>query len=425
MSSTGYALVLLTGVLAVLMMVVLVFALLRFARAARDARHRLREGHTERVFVASAMQEALQKLKAQEQAMSARAHASEHLSEQIVASLTAGLLVVGADGTVQILNPAGRRLLRATERPLPHGYRELLAEAAPVADAIDECMTTGRPILRRALRIERPQRTVHLGVTVSLFGSADVGPHGVICLFQDLTNVVELEEQLRLKVTLARLGELTAGLAHEFRNGLATIHGYGRLIDPTALPAPYGSYVEGIRQETDSLEKVVTNFLSFARPEQVTFHPVDLHDVLQRASEDVMPPGGHRCRLEVQGRFATIAADDVLLRQAFSNLLRNAVEACEGGGVPPHVTVSGSIDASRGLAHVVIEDNGPGIPAGHTEKVFAPFFTTKPQGTGLGLALVQKIVVTHNGRVSIGRSATGGARVHVTLPLHAIEAAPT
>jgi signal transduction histidine kinase len=119
----------------------------------------------------------------------------------------------------------------------------------------------------------------------------------------------------------------------------------------------------------------------------------------------------------VSGRFATVAGDDVLLRQAFSNLLRNAVEACEAAGVPPQITVTGAIDEANGMATVAIEDNGPGISPAHAEKVFAPFFTTKPQGTGLGLALVQKIVVTHNGRVTAGRSAAGGARFQVTLPV--------
>ena len=99
---------------------------------------------------------------------------------------------------------------------------------------------------------------------------------GAICLFSDLTPSIELEEQLRLKEALARVGELTAGIAHEFRNGLATIHGYSRLIRPDELPPVYRPYVDGIRQETEALGHVVTNFLKFARPEQVVFAAVEL-----------------------------------------------------------------------------------------------------------------------------------------------------
>src|SRR5204863_945857 len=123
----------------------------------------------------------------------------------------------------------------------------------------------------------------HLGVTVSPIIADDGGLQASVCLFTDLTAVVELEEQLRLKEALARLGELTAGLAHEFRNGLATIHGYGRLLDPATLPDPARTCVDGIRAETIALGAVVTNFLRFARPEQLILVPVDLPAVTVRA----------------------------------------------------------------------------------------------------------------------------------------------
>ena len=418
MTPTAYAFIFLTAIVAGLI-AILAFAMLRFAAAARDARRHLRDHDTERVFVSAAMQQALENLKAQEKAMTARAHASEQLSEQIVAGLTAGLLVVSHDGRVQILNPAGRRLLAVGDGGLPANYRDLLTGAAPLADVISECLSTGRAILRRTLQIQLPEGTMHLGVTVSPLGAPGTESQGAICLFSDLTAVVELEEQLRLKATLARLGELTAGMAHEFRNGLATIHGYGRLLDPKQLPEQYRPYVEGIRQETEALRKVVTNFLNFAKPEQVVFQPVDLREVVQRASEDVLPADGSRGRLEVHGRFGTVQGDDVMLRQAFSNLLRNAVEACEGAGTTPRLTVSASMDDAQGIATVTVDDNGPGIDAALCDRVFHPFFTTKPQGTGLGLALVQKIVVTHNGRVSVGRAPGGGASMQVTLPARA------
>ena len=114
-------------------------------------------------------------------------------------------------------------------------YLEALVLAPPLAAVMTECLETGAPIVRRSVEMPSTVTPSHLGVTVSpLAGPGDM--RGVICLFSDLTNVVELEEQLRLKETLARLGELTAGIAHEFRNGLATIHGYSRLLDPEALP---------------------------------------------------------------------------------------------------------------------------------------------------------------------------------------------
>src|SRR5574339_1254096 len=115
----------------------------------------------------------------------------------------------------------------------------------------------------------RDMGAAYLGVTASPIRDEEGRAHGVICLFTDLSEVMDLEEQLRLKDSLARVGELTAGIAHEFRNGLATIHGYSRLLDPARLPEEYAPYVEGIRAETEAMREVVTNFLNFARPEQV------------------------------------------------------------------------------------------------------------------------------------------------------------
>lgn len=421
MTQEAYALLGLTAIVAVLVSV-LAFALLRFAAGARDARRHLREsGGADTAMLSAALQEAVAKLKAQEKAMTARAAASEQLSSEIVESLAAGLLVVDRNGTVEIFNAAGRRMIGPSSAPpadVAADYHEVLAAAPPLVSVIEECLSTGQPIVRRTMQIPAGGRQLHFGVTVSPLGDRQ-GPRGVICLFSDLTDVVELEEQLRLKETLARLGELTAGLAHEFRNGLATIHGYSRLIDPDVLPAKYQPYMQGIRQEAEALGKVVTNFLNFARPEQISFSRVPLEVVARRAADDLrheLPPG---TSLTVGGTFGEVQGDEVLLRQVFGNLVRNAVEACEGAGVTPSVAIQGETDAAQQVCRVSVEDNGPGIPEMARERVFQPFFTTRPGGTGLGLAIVLKIVVMHNGRVSVRESAAGGASLQVVLPLAA------
>ena len=413
MNQYGLALLGLTAFIAVLV-AVLSFAVLRFASAAKDAKRHLRPAGSETALLSSALQDAVGRLKAQEQAMSARAVASEQLSGQIVESLTAGLLVVDRSGRVEILNPAGRRLLGITGDAAGTDYRTLLADAPPLVDVLTECLTTKTAIVRRAVEVLGTERSSHYGVTVSPLGALEES-RGVICLFSDLTNVVELEGQLRLKETLARLGELTAGIAHEFRNGLATIHGYSRLIDLQSLPAAYRPYVEAMRQETESLGRIVTNFLNFARPEQITLMPVDLGVLVASAAEDVAHDAP-QAQISVRGQFGTIDGDEVLLRQMVVNLIRNGVEACPSGRVPS-VLVEGRSDAKEGVCRFFVDDNGPGIDPSVRDRVFRPFFTTKAQGTGLGLAIVQKVVVTHNGRIVTGASSLGGARFDVTFPL--------
>ena len=415
MTQNGYVLLGLTAVVAVLVGV-LTFAILKFLVSARDARRRLhQDGAADATLLSAAMQEAVSRLQRQEQAMLARAAASEHLSSQIVESLTAGLLVVDQSGRVEILNRAGRRMLDITADPIGNDYRKLLSAAAPLENAITECLTTKRPIVRRSLVMIVNGKRSHFGVTVSAVSEAE--EQGAICLFSDLTNIVELEEQLRLKDTLARLGELTAGLAHEFRNGLATIHGYSRLLDPDALPAPYRPYVEGIRQETDALGQIVTNFLNFARPENISFQSIGLDRVAQRAVDDLRRELPEGTTIDVTGDFADVQGDEVLLRQMFDNLVRNAAEACDATGRRPEILIRGDVDLTRSLCRVAVDDNGPGISESDRERVFQPFFTTRSRGTGLGLAVVQKIVVTHNGRVTVGTSAAGGASIQVVFPV--------
>jgi two-component system, NtrC family, nitrogen regulation sensor histidine kinase GlnL len=416
-NQAAYALLGITAMTAMLVGI-LTFALLRIIAGARDTKRHLGSNKADALMLSAALQEAVNKLKAQEQATSERAAASDSLRGQIADSLTAGLLVVNGDGLVEVLNPAGRRLLEVPLEPLGAPYQQVLGAESPLVAVIAECLQTGEPIVRRSVAMPAGLTTTHLGVTVSPFAGPG-NARGAICLFSDLTNVVELEEQLRLKETLARLGELTAGIAHEFRNGLATIHGYGRLIDPDALPAQYRPYVQGIRQEAEVLGQVVTNFLNFARPQQVSLAPVDPGRIARRAADDLqheLPPG---TTIELTGEFAQIDGDDVLLRQVFSNLLRNAAEACEAVGRTPAIVVDGSVDRIHRTCRVSVEDNGPGIPAAQRDKVFRPFFTSRSRGTGLGLAIVQKIVLIHQGRVAIGTGRAGGAAVELTFRLAA------
>jgi PAS domain S-box-containing protein len=416
-TAQGYALLGLTAIIGVIAAIVM-FALLRLGAAARDSRRALRDDAGNSPLLAAALQDAIQKLRAQERATAERAEASERLNTQIIDSLTAGLLVVDSSGKVQILNPAGRKMLGIPNDAKLH-LETLPLAAAPLGAAISECLTKRQGIVRRALQMPHAGSVTHVGVTVSpLSPEEHTSDAGVICLFSDITAVIDLEEQLRLKETLARLGELTAGIAHEFRNGLATIHGYGKLLEPAALPAQFRPYVEGIRQETDALGQVVTNFLNFAKPTQLSLATQDVRAILERVCDDQRADarelGGD---VVLEGTFGCVEADDVLLRQAFMNLLRNAIEACQGTGVAPDVRVEGATDHAAGVVRVTVRDNGPGVPTELRERIFRPFFTTKPHGTGLGLALVQKIIVTHNGRVSVTASPNGGASFLVTLPI--------
>lgn len=417
MNQSGYLFLGLTAIVAALA-AILTYAVMKVIGAARDLRRAGRDSGGEAALMANAMEDAVRRLREQERAMKARAEASEGRSEQIVASLTSGLLVVDSAGIVRTLNPAGRRLLGLPDADWTRPHREILTDAPALAELIDEALAQAVPVVRRTITCLGGGAVTHLGVTVSPMLEPGGPRSGAICLFTDLSQIMDLEDQLRLKDSLARLGELTAGIAHEFRNGLATIHGYGRLIDCAKLPEEYRPYVTGIRAETEALGQVVSNFLNFAKPSELVLAPVDMTAIVTRAVEeirsDVLARGG---KVTIDGQFGCVEGDDVLLRQAMSNLCRNALEACADMAEGPRIAVDGRIDPQKHTLRVTVTDNGPGIPDASAERIFRPFFTTKAKGTGLGLALVQKIIVTHNGRVAVVPHEGRGASIAITLPL--------
>jgi signal transduction histidine kinase len=368
--------------------------------------------------------------------------------------------VVTADGGARIVNPAARRLLNLPTAVAPTrvaaaasaagnagssgsagtagaagaaggaglanmmrtpSYAEVLISVPPLAAVIEETLRTRQPIMRRVIDLRaHGLRTAaaQLGVTVSPIVHVDGRFQGLICLFTDLSTVVQLEEQLRLRESLAQVGEMTAGIAHEFRNSLATIHGYARLIDLGALSERDRTCVVGIQQEANALGEVVTNFLHFARPVDVSMEVIELRTVLERAMDEVRAEvtacGGS---LDLTGPGVRVEGDEVLLRQAFGNLCRNAVEACAEHGIVPAIHVEVRVNREHRQALITIADNGPGVQPAARDRMFQPFFTTKAKGTGLGLALVQKIIVIHNGRITPSHPERGGLRMEVALPL--------
>jgi signal transduction histidine kinase len=257
-----------------------------------------------------------------------------------------------------------------------------------------------------------------LGVTISPIRRRSEKISGAICLLTDLSELAALQQQMQLKENLAALGELSAGMAHEFKNALATISGYAQMMSAEQLSEEARDNANRILEQTRSITHVVTEFLKYARPLEIVNEPVELQAIVERVASEV---GEARpdVQLSWEGEFGSVSGDEGLLRQALLNLARNAAQACasaEGGGrvLLRGETVRGE---QSGLQRISILDNGPGIPEDSMGKLFRPFYTTKADGTGLGLAVVQKIIVQHGGQVEGRNRPEGGAVFMVTLPL--------
>ena len=280
-----------------------------------------------------------------------------------------------------------------------------VVEARSAADLVDmlwtergRCLSVPRRIPPGALR-----------------QAANTIPHAIVDpgTTTHLTEIVELQSQIKLKENFSALGEMYAGIAHEFKNSIATILGYAQMSKLETDVDTLQSYAKEIHKESQALSNMITDFLNFARPVMASIYEVDLVELLKTVIGDVknLRPGDYDVQFAASGD-ALVPCDATLIRQSFLNLLINATEALDGKG-----TVSVLVDAPQDRDHirVIVEDNGRGIPSHLISKIFFPFFTTKTQGTGLGLALVQKILVAHNGRIELQSTEGKGTRFTVTL----------
>ena len=376
-------------------------------------------------FMAASMQGVIQKLREQEKELERlhklekeRAEMTERLSEEVTRNMPAGLVVVNASGIIASANPAAEQAL-GIRALVFRRYSEALGEKSELTRLIGECLATGK-IFRRQ-EIEHQQRsaeTSHLGVTISPIRKGPEEISGAICLFSDLTQLTALQKQVQLKDNLAALGELSAGIAHEFKNALATISGYAQMIQAEAAAGDVADSAAKILEQTRNITHVVTEFLKYARPLEISSETVQLQPIIDRVVIEITE-ANPSVRLRSEGQFAFVAGDEGLLRQALLNLVRNAAEACVAAPKGGSVLLRGELDASGegALERITISDNGPGIPPEVLPKLFRPFFTTKASGTGLGLAVVQKIVVQHGGHVEAHNRPEGGAAFIVTLPI--------
>jgi len=376
-------------------------------------------------FMAASMQAVIKKLKEQEKELERlhheereRADLTERLSEEVTRNMPAGLVVVNAQSIITSANPAAEQTL---------GHRglnfrrasEALGERSDLSRLIGECLTTGKIFRREQIEHRDAAGDIRqLGVTISPIRKGTDDVSGAICLLTDLTELASLQKQMQLKENLAALGELSAGIAHEFKNALATISGYAQLIQSENPGPEVADNADKILEQTRNITHVVTEFLRYARPLDISHEQVALSSIIERAVAEVSE-AFPLVRLRAEGAFGEVAGDDGLIRQALLNLTRNAAEACSTAPNGGKVILRGEHFQREGHAfqRITVFDNGPGISRDVQAKLFHPFFTTKPNGTGLGLAVVQKIVLQHGGQIEANNRPEGGAAFTVTLPL--------
>lgn len=376
-------------------------------------------------FMTASMQAVIKKLKEQEKELEAlhraereRAQQTERMSEAVTRNMPAGLLIVNSAGLITSANPAAEAALGIKSLAFRR-YSEVLGSGTRITELVAGCLLDGRTFRREEVEYLTPSHELRqLGVTISPIQSSTNEITGALCLLSDLTELAALQKQIHTKENLAALGELSAGIAHEFKNALATISGYAQMIRSEAQPGTeLHEHGDLILRQTRSLTHVVTEFLKFARPLDLADEQVALSPLIEQIVAEV-GEGVPDVPFEMLGDFGEVSGDDALLRQALLNLARNAAEAAQDNPAGGRVVLRGDVEKSGPLQgqRISITDNGPGIPPESLGKIFVPFYTTKANGTGLGLAVVQKIVVQHGGSIEARNQATGGAEFIVWLP---------
>ena len=376
--------------------------------------------------VIAQLQEQQQELQRLSEQASQRADSAERFSERIVASMPTGLLAFDASGCVTVINGPARNLLTGD----PHGpgdhLRKVFADAPALIEMVESCLADGRIFRREEVEATngsgQPKR---LGATVAPIDPSETGSRGAVCLITDITEVTRLREQVALKRNLESLGEMSAGLAHEFKNAMAALHGYAQFLQSIDTDEHGKAAADALLQEVRNLTEMITAFLNFARPQQLQLEEIELSELVKDCGRELEPSFKTRAINFVledsrpTERAIEVRADPRLLRQALLNLIRNAAEAIPDEQRDRRVTVriAEVHEQANRSATITITDTGNGIRESDLQKIFIPFFSTKSHGHGLGLALAHRVITEHGGTLTAANSANGGAALTVRLPV--------
>ena len=347
----------------------------------------------------------------------------QRLHARTVESLTSGLATADRSGRVTSFNPEAERITgwseadalgEKLERILPGSQAAMVEEGAPERISLECPGQRGEPH--------------HIGLSASKLRSHEGIDEGHVVIFQDVTRIVEMERELRRGERMAAVGELAARLAHEVRNPLAAISGSIEMLGRAERSSPDAERLHDIvLRETERLDRLITDFLQYARPAPARREALRLDSVAREIAEMIHASQGeaHEFEWDIEPGLQVLG-DEGQIRQLLWNLCRNALEAMPEGGrlevraracssqAPAHGDRNRNVDERA--VELLVRDTGSGIAPTDVDQIFDPFFTTKKAGTGLGLATVHRIAESHDGHIAVESALGIGTTFRVRLP---------
>jgi len=365
---------------------------------------------------------------------------SEFLNS-ILNSLSSGVIAINKTGMVTHINPSARTILDIPEsKQCRFGitYDEILTPVKGEEYSALNTIDTGKIFDRAEKKVTTPGgKRLVLSVSTSLLRTGEGNIVGAVELFHDITKIARMEEQLSRMKILASLGEMAASIAHEVRNPLVAVSGFATLLSRDCAENPAkAEMAQKIVDGVESINRTIQTLLDFARHEKLHKSRTNLNSYLKMVCENFINEREIASPEKViifdcDDEGIEVEIDRQLFRQAILNILNNAVEA---RGEEPRVTIrvrfleAGEAERSVGdrmelscddaAAVVEIEDNGPGIPKEDLAKIFSPFYSSKENGNGLGLAISWKIIKAHCGDVKVTSRRDRGSKFNIVIPAH-------
>jgi two-component system nitrogen regulation sensor histidine kinase GlnL len=338
--------------------------------------------------------------------------------QNIMASINSGIVVVDGNGTVTILNREAERIVGVDSLEVVGKPASRFSVLKPIADSLAAAQAQGRlSASEEATLLTGEGHTILVGFTTSLLRDQRNVVIGAIAVFRDLTEVSQLRNQVQRSERLAFLGEMAASMAHEIRNPMNSISGFAQLLCEKTSPDDRLHQFAGIIvDETKRIDKIIFQTLHFVKDDSVAFESVDFNEIVNSTitgMQDKLAERSFSVTLDLNPYLPYVMGSAIQLQQVCSNLVTNAMQAVKEKGELRITT-----DLEDEMVVATFADNGPGVPAEAREKIFNPFFTSKTDGTGLGLAVSQKIITDHGGAINLIGGCRRGAVFEIRLPAH-------